>query len=144
MKDAANALRWSVNEMECRYKLMSAPRRVIWLGGNEKNRRGFRMGRLIPTCTGSRATVWMFQHPVLENLPYIVVLVDEFADLMMRPSVKVEELIARLAQKARAAGFITPVLATQRPWSVRCGLLVEFKAVTFQPASLLLVFQQDS
>ncbi len=114
MKDAANALRWSVNEMERRYKLMSALGVRNLAGYNEKIAEAARMGRPIPDPYWKPGDSMDAEHPVLEKLPYIVVLVDEFADLMMTVGKKVEELIARLAQKARAAG-IHLVLATQRP-----------------------------
>ncbi|MBJ2729086.1 DNA translocase FtsK [Salmonella enterica subsp. enterica serovar Typhimurium] len=114
MRDAANALRWSVNEMERRYKLMSALGVRNLAGYNEKIAEAARMGRPIPDPYWKPGDSMDVQHPVLEKLPYIVVLVDEFADLMMTVGKKVEELIARLAQKARAAG-IHLVLATQRP-----------------------------
>ncbi|ELY2650690.1 DNA translocase FtsK [Cronobacter sakazakii] len=114
MKDAANALRWSVNEMERRYKLMSALGVRNLAGYNEKIAEAKRMGRPIPDPYWKPGDSMDATHPVLEKLPYIVVLVDEFADLMMTVGKKVEELIARLAQKARAAG-IHLVLATQRP-----------------------------
>ncbi|EBJ4321127.1 DNA translocase FtsK [Salmonella enterica subsp. enterica serovar Rubislaw] len=114
MKDAANALRWSVNEMERRYKLMSVLGVRNLAGYNEKIAEAARMGRPIPDPYWKPGDSMDVQHPVLEKLPYIVVLVDEFADLMMTVGKKVEELIARLAQKARAAG-IHLVLATQRP-----------------------------
>ncbi|WBU47904.1 DNA translocase FtsK [Kosakonia pseudosacchari] len=114
MKDAANALRWSVNEMERRYKLMSALGVRNLAGYNEKIAEAARMGRPIPDPYWKPGDSMDVEHPVLEKLPYIVVLVDEFADLMMTVGKKVEELIARLAQKARAAG-IHLVLATQRP-----------------------------
>ncbi|WP_318357286.1 DNA translocase FtsK [Enterobacter sp.] len=114
MKDAANALRWSVNEMEKRYKLMSALGVRNLAGYNEKIAEAARMGRPIPDPYWKPGDSMDVTHPVLEKLPYIVVLVDEFADLMMTVGKKVEELIARLAQKARAAG-IHLVLATQRP-----------------------------
>ena len=114
MKDAANALRWSVNEMERRYKLMSALGVRNLAGYNEKIAEAARMGRPIPDPYWKPGDSMATEHPVLEKLPYIVVMVDEFADLMMTVGKKVEELIARLAQKARAAG-IHLVLATQRP-----------------------------
>ncbi|HFD7680124.1 DNA translocase FtsK [Klebsiella variicola] len=114
MKDAANALRWSVNEMERRYKLMSALGVRNLAGYNEKIAEAARMGRPIPDPYWKPGDSMDAVHQVLEKLPYIVVLVDEFADLMMTVGKKVEELIARLAQKARAAG-IHLVLATQRP-----------------------------
>ncbi|HKN03297.1 MAG TPA: DNA translocase FtsK 4TM domain-containing protein [Buttiauxella sp.] len=114
MKDAANALRWSVNEMERRYKLMSALGVRNLAGYNERVLEAERMGRPIPDPFWKPGDSMEVAHPMLEKLPYIVVLVDEFADLMMTVGKKVEELIARLAQKARAAG-IHLVLATQRP-----------------------------
>ncbi|RKQ39688.1 DNA translocase FtsK 4TM domain-containing protein [Enterobacter sp. R1(2018)] len=114
MKDAANALRWSVNEMERRYKLMSALGVRNLAGYNERVLEAERMGRPIPDPFWKPGDSMDATHPMLEKLPYIVVLVDEFADLMMTVGKKVEELIARLAQKARAAG-IHLVLATQRP-----------------------------
>ncbi|HFV8526447.1 TPA: DNA translocase FtsK [Escherichia coli] len=114
MKDAANALRWCVNEMERRYKLMSALGVRNLAGYNEKIAEADRMMRPIPDPYWKPGDSMDAQHPVLKKEPYILVLVDEFADLMMTVGKKVEELIARLAQKARAAG-IHLVLATQRP-----------------------------
>lgn len=114
MKDAANALRWSVNEMERRYKLMSALGVRNLAGYNDRVLEAEKMGRPIPDPFWKPGDSMEISHPMLEKLPYIVVLVDEFADLMMTVGKKVEELIARLAQKARAAG-IHLVLATQRP-----------------------------
>ncbi|MBM2990626.1 DNA translocase FtsK [Escherichia coli] len=114
MKDAANALRWCVNEMERRYKLMSALGVRNLASYNEKIAEADRMMRPIPDPYWKPGDSMDAQHPVLKKEPYIVVLVDEFADLMMTVGKKVEELIARLAQKARAAG-IHLVLATQRP-----------------------------
>ncbi len=114
MKDAANALRWCVNEMERRYKLMSALGVRNLAGYNEKIAEADRMMRPIPDPYWKPGDSMDAQHPVLKKEPYIVVLVDEFADLMMTVGKKVEELISRLAQKARAAG-IHLVLATQRP-----------------------------
>ncbi|EHP5065717.1 DNA translocase FtsK [Escherichia coli] len=114
MKDAANALRWCVNEMERRYKLMSALGVRNLAGYNEKIAEADRMMSPIPDPYWKPGDSMDAQHPVLKKEPYIVVLVDEFADLMMTVGKKVEELIARLAQKARAAG-IHLVLATQRP-----------------------------
>ncbi|WHN72183.1 DNA translocase FtsK [Escherichia coli] len=114
MKDAANALRWCVNEMERRYKLMSALGVRNLAGYNGKIAEADRMMRPIPDPYWKPGDSMDAQHPVLKKEPYIVVLVDEFADLMMTVGKKVEELIARLAQKARAAG-IHLVLATQRP-----------------------------
>ncbi|HGJ5876359.1 MAG TPA: DNA translocase FtsK 4TM domain-containing protein [Arsenophonus sp.] len=114
MKDAANALRWCVNEMERRYKLMSALGVRNLSGYNDKIKAAEHMGRPIPDPFWKSSDSMDSNHPVLKKEPYIVVMVDEFADLMMTAGKKVEELIARLAQKARAAG-IHLVLATQRP-----------------------------
>lgn len=114
MKDAANALRWCVGEMERRYKLMSALGVRNLAGYNERIQQANDMGRPIPNPFWKPTDGMDLTAPVLEKLPYIVVIVDEFADLMMAVGKKVEELIARLAQKARAAG-IHLVLATQRP-----------------------------
>ncbi|WJV65336.1 DNA translocase FtsK 4TM domain-containing protein [Pectobacteriaceae bacterium CE70] len=114
MKDAANALRWCVGEMERRYKLMSALGVRNLSGYNERVMQADSMGRPIPDPFWKPGDSMDMQPPILEKLPYIVVMVDEFADLMMAVGKKVEELIARLAQKARAAG-IHLVLATQRP-----------------------------
>jgi S-DNA-T family DNA segregation ATPase FtsK/SpoIIIE len=118
MKDAANALRWCVVEMDRRYRLMAAMG-VRNIGGyNKKIKEAIEAGEpiydplwqpLVPD-----APELELQRPVLEPLPYIVVVVDELADMMMVVGKKVEELIARLAQKARAAG-IHLILATQRP-----------------------------
>jgi len=114
MKDAANALRWCVGEMERRYKLMSA------LG--VRNLKGYNKKVLNAIAEGESLIdpIWQPSDgldqtpPLLEKLPSIVVVVDEFADMMMIVGKKVEELIARIAQKARAAG-IHLILATQRP-----------------------------
>ncbi|EOD79218.1 Cell division protein FtsK [Grimontia indica] len=114
MKDAANALRWSVAEMERRYKLMSALGVRNIAGYNDKIREAAEADHPIPDPLWKPGDSMDETAPVLEKLPYIVVIVDEFADLMMVVGKKVEELIARLAQKARAAG-IHLVLATQRP-----------------------------
>ena len=114
MKDAANALRWCVVEMERRYKLMSALGVRNIAGYNEKVDMAEAMGRPIPDPFWKPTDSMDMTPPVLEKEPYIVVMVDEFADLIMTVGKKVEELIARLAQKARAAG-IHLVLATQRP-----------------------------
>jgi S-DNA-T family DNA segregation ATPase FtsK/SpoIIIE len=114
MKEAANALRWCVGEMERRYKLMSALGVRNLKGYNTKVLNAIEAGEPI------RDPLWKFEEsmeteaPFLEKLPAIVVVVDEFADMMMIVGKKVEELIARIAQKARAAG-IHLVLATQRP-----------------------------
>ncbi|WP_337236646.1 DNA translocase FtsK 4TM domain-containing protein [Proteus faecis] len=114
MKDAASALRWSVAEMERRYKLMSALGVRNLAGYNEKIKEAEAMARPIPDPFWKPSDSMATEIPTLEKEPYIVVVVDEFADLMMTAGKKVEELIARLAQKARAAG-IHLVLATQRP-----------------------------
>lgn len=114
MKDAANALRWCVVEMERRYKLMSALGVRNIAGYNEKVDMADAMGRPVPDPFWKPTDSMDMTPPVLEKEPYIVVMVDEFADLIMAVGKKVEELIARLAQKARAAG-IHLVLATQRP-----------------------------
>ncbi|CNF25134.1 DNA translocase FtsK [Yersinia similis] len=114
MKDAANALRWCVGEMERRYKLMSALGVRNLAGYNERVAQAEAMGRPIPDPFWKPSDSMDISPPMLVKLPYIVVMVDEFADLMMTVGKKVEELIARLAQKARAAG-IHLVLATQRP-----------------------------
>lgn len=114
MKDAANALNWCVNEMEKRYRLMSALGVRNIAGYNEKIKQAEEMGRPIPDPLWKPTDSMDLNMPTLEKLPYIVVMVDEFADLIMAVGKKVEELIARLAQKARAAG-IHLVLATQRP-----------------------------
>lgn len=114
MKDAANALNWCVNEMERRYRLMSALGVRNIAGFNEKIKLAEEMGRPIPDPLWKPTDSMDLEMPTLEKLPYIVVMVDEFADLIMAVGKKVEELIARLAQKARAAG-IHLVLATQRP-----------------------------
>lgn len=112
MKDAANALRWCVAEMERRYKLMAALGVRNLVGYNRK------------VCDAERANqpildpFWLpamgDERPALSSLPHIVVIIDEFADMIMVVGKKVEELIARIAQKARAAG-IHLILATQRP-----------------------------
>ncbi|WP_283130336.1 DNA translocase FtsK [Enterovibrio norvegicus] len=114
MKDAGNALRWCVAEMERRYKLMSALGVRNIAGFNDKVKEANDANHPIPDPLWKPGDSMDETAPVLEKLPYIVVIVDEFADLMMVVGKKVEELIARLAQKARAAG-IHLVLATQRP-----------------------------
>ena len=115
MKDASNALRWAVAEMERRYKLMSAMG-VRNIGGfNKKVRDAQTAGEpLKDPLFKPEEAITETEAPALEPLPFIVVVVDEFADMMMVVGKKVEELIARLAQKARAAG-IHLILATQRP-----------------------------
>ncbi len=117
MKEAANALRWCVGEMERRYRLMAALGVRNIAGYNRKVGEAIDQGDPVPD------PLWKPEEegagpgaepPALGPLPYIVVLVDEFADMMMMVGKKVEELIARLAQKARASG-IHLILATQRP-----------------------------
>ncbi|MFY2508292.1 DNA translocase FtsK 4TM domain-containing protein [Vibrio pectenicida] len=114
MKDASNALRWCVGEMERRYKLMSALGVRNIKGFNDKLKLAAEAGHPIHDPLWQAGDSMDELPPLLEKLPYIVVIVDEFADLMMVVGKKVEELIARLAQKARAAG-IHLILATQRP-----------------------------
>ena len=115
MKEAANALRWCVAEMERRYKLMAAMGVRNIAGFNSKLDEAERAGAQVADPLWEPQPWEMHQTPpVLEKLPYIVVVIDEFADMFMIVGKKVEELIARLAQKARAAG-IHLVLATQRP-----------------------------
>lgn len=114
MKDASNALRWCVGEMERRYKLMSAVGVRNLKGYNEKLKMAADAGHPIHDPLWKPGDSMDQEAPLLEKLPAIVVVVDEFADLMMVVGKKVEELIARLAQKARAAG-IHLILATQRP-----------------------------
>lgn len=117
MKEAAGGLRWCVAEMERRYRLMAKMGVRNIAGFNDKVIQGQEAGQPIPD------PLWNPQEyglpddepaPALETLPYIVVVIDEFADMMMMVGKKVEELIARIAQKARAAG-IHLILATQRP-----------------------------
>lgn len=114
MKDASNALRWCVGEMERRYKLMSALGVRNIKGFNDKLKMAAEAGHPIHDPLWQAGDSMDPEPPLLEKLPYIVVVVDEFADLMMVVGKKVEELIARLAQKARAAG-VHLILATQRP-----------------------------
>ncbi|WP_133483322.1 MULTISPECIES: DNA translocase FtsK [Halomonas] len=115
MKEAANALRWCVAEMERRYKLMAAMGVRNIAGFNGKLDEAERAGARVADPLWEPQPWEMHQSPpVLEKLPYIVVVIDEFADMFMIVGKKVEELIARLAQKARAAG-IHLILATQRP-----------------------------
>lgn len=116
MKDATNALRWSVGEMERRYKLMSKLGVRNITGYNRKVREAIQKGEPIPDplYKPEEALDPAAPPPTLEALPFIVVTIDEFADMMMVVGKKAEELIARLAQKARAAG-IHLILATQRP-----------------------------
>jgi S-DNA-T family DNA segregation ATPase FtsK/SpoIIIE len=122
MKDAASGLRWCVGEMERRYKLMAALGVRNLAGYNRKIEDAIKAGEPItdplwvfnPDDMGWDATQEAPEAPALETLPYIVVVIDEFADMMMIVGKKVEQLIARIAQKARAAG-IHLILATQRP-----------------------------
>ena len=113
MKDAANALRWSVAEMERRYKLMAAMGVRNLAGFNRKIKDAEEAGEVVHDPLFRRESMDDVP-PTLKTLPTIVVVVDEFADMMMIVGKKVEELIARIAQKARAAG-IHLILATQRP-----------------------------
>lgn len=113
MKDAANALRWSVAEMERRYKLMAAMGVRNLAGFNRKIKDAQEAGEVIHDPLYRRESM-DDEPPALKTLPTIVVIVDEFADMIMIVGKKVEELIARIAQKARAAG-IHLILATQRP-----------------------------
>ncbi|CAG19573.1 DNA translocase FtsK [Photobacterium profundum] len=114
MKDAGNALRWCVGEMERRYKLMAAVGVRNLSGYNAKLKEAADAGFPIYDPLWKSGDSMAEHAPLLEKMPSIVVIVDEFADLMMVVGKKVEELIARLAQKARAAG-IHLILATQRP-----------------------------
>lgn len=122
MKDAASGLRWCVGEMERRYKLMAALGVRNIAGYNRKIEDAAKAGNPIidPLWTFDPSTMgWDSEEespeaPMLDSLPYIVVVIDEFADMMMIVGKKVEQLIARIAQKARAAG-IHLILATQRP-----------------------------
>jgi len=117
MKEAANALRWCVAEMERRYRLMASLGVRNISGYNRKIREAFAAGHPIKDPLFDRKQLLLnpdAEPEDLETLPYIVVVVDEFADMMMVVGKKVEELIARLAQKARASG-IHLLLATQRP-----------------------------
>ncbi len=113
MKEAANALRWSVAEMERRYKLMAAMGVRNLAGFNRKVKEAEEAGTPLTDPLYRRESM-EDEAPLLKKLPTIVVVVDEFADMMMIVGKKVEELIARIAQKARAAG-IHLILATQRP-----------------------------
>ncbi|MEC8949585.1 MAG: DNA translocase FtsK, partial [Pseudomonadota bacterium] len=117
MKDAANGLRWCVAEMDRRYKLMSTLGVRNLAGFNKKVSEAKKVGRPLMDPTGQSGLILPDgdqSTPELEELPNIVVVVDELADMMMVVGKKVEELIARIAQKARAAG-IHLILATQRP-----------------------------
>ncbi|WP_420591002.1 DNA translocase FtsK [Bacterioplanoides sp.] len=114
MKEAHNGLRWSVEEMERRYQLMAAMGVRNIAGFNKKVKDAMEAGESIVDPTWQIDKSFDTTPPTLEPLPYIVIVIDEFADMMMMVGKKVEELIARIAQKARAAG-IHMVLATQRP-----------------------------
>ena len=115
MKEAANALRWCVAEMERRYRLMASLGVRNLAGYNRKVKEAIDKGKPIPDpMVDPAALLEGSEPPTLEKLPFIVVVVDEFADMMMIVGKKVEQLIARLAQKARASG-IHLILATQRP-----------------------------
>lgn len=119
MKDAANGLRWCVAEMERRYKLMASLGVRNLAGYNRKVEEAIKAGTPLPDPLWTPDPIFSEEDevqtaPLLETLPAIVVVIDEFADMMMVVGKKVEELIARIAQKARAAG-IHLLLATQRP-----------------------------
>lgn len=114
MKEASNALRWSVAEMERRYMLMAALGVRNLSGFNKKVKEAKAAGEPIADPLWKIEQSFDTTPPLLEPLPYIVIVIDEFADMMMMVGKKVEELIARIAQKARAAG-IHMILATQRP-----------------------------
>ena len=114
MKDAANALRWSVGEMERRYRLMSALGVRNLAGFNKKVKDAIKAGEPIKDPLWQPTDDLEEEPPTLDKLPSIVIVIDELADMMMIVGKKVEELIARIAQKARAAG-IHLILATQRP-----------------------------
>ncbi len=117
MQEAGNALRWCVGEMERRYRLMASLGVRNIVGYNRKIKEAIKKGEPLKDPLfepASDAIIEAMAHPTLEPLPYIVVIIDELADMMMVARKKVEELIARLAQKARASG-IHLILATQRP-----------------------------
>ena len=114
MKEAASGLRWSVAEMERRYQLMAAMGVRNIAGFNKKVKDAIEAGQPLADPLWQIDQSFDTTPPTLEPLPYIVIVVDEFADMMMMVGKKVEELIARIAQKARAAG-IHMILATQRP-----------------------------
>lgn len=116
MKEAANALRWCVGEMERRYTVMAALKVRNIAGYNKKVNEAIKAGTPIvdPLYQAELSLTPTAAPPTLEPMPFIVVVVDEFADMMMQVGKKAEELIARIAQKARAAG-IHLILATQRP-----------------------------
>jgi S-DNA-T family DNA segregation ATPase FtsK/SpoIIIE len=114
MKEAHNGLRWSVEEMERRYQLMAALGVRNIAGYNKKVKQAIADGQPLADPLWRIDQSFDTTPPTLEPLPYIVIVIDEFADMMMMVGKKVEELIARIAQKARAAG-IHMILATQRP-----------------------------
>ena len=114
MKEAANALRWCVGEMERRYQLMSKLGVRNLKGYNDKVAKAIAAGEPLIDPLWQPSDAFTQTPPLLTKLPSIVIIVDEFADMMMIVGKKVEELIARIAQKARAAG-IHLILATQRP-----------------------------
>ncbi len=114
MKEAANALRWCVAEMERRYSLMAGLGVRHLVSYNRKVKEAIEKGEPIPDPTYQDPLQTGEPAPDLQPLPYIVVIIDELADMMMMVGKKVEELIARLAQKARASG-IHMIIATQRP-----------------------------
>jgi S-DNA-T family DNA segregation ATPase FtsK/SpoIIIE len=114
MKEAASALRWCVEEMERRYKLMAALGVRNLAGYNTKIQEGIAQGQPLVNPLWKPVDSMDIQAPELGELPYVVVFIDELADMMMVVGKKVEQLIARIAQKARAAG-IHMILATQRP-----------------------------
>ena len=114
MKEAHNGLRWSVEEMERRYQLMAAMGVRNIAGYNKKVQDAIDTGQPIMDPIWQIDQSFDTTPPILVPLPYIVIVIDEFADMMMMVGKKVEELIARIAQKARAAG-IHMILATQRP-----------------------------
>ena len=117
MKEAASGLRWSVAEMERRYQLMAAMGVRNIAGYNKKVKDAIEAGTPLADPLWQIDQSFDTTPPTLEPLPYIVIVVDEFADMMMMVGKKVEELIARIAQKARAAG-IHMILATQGAPSV--------------------------
>ena len=116
MKEASNALRWCVGEMERRYTVMAELKVRNITGYNKKVEEAIKAGTPIvdPLYQAELSLTPTEAPPTLEPMPFIVVVVDEFADMMMQVGKKAEELIARIAQKARAAG-IHLILATQRP-----------------------------
>jgi S-DNA-T family DNA segregation ATPase FtsK/SpoIIIE len=115
MNEAANALRWCVGEMERRYRLMAALGVRNIANHNRKVKEAIEAGEpILDPLFNPEEALEGTEHPTLDTLPYIVIVIDELADMMMVVGKKVEELIARLAQKARAAG-VHLILATQRP-----------------------------